>query len=119
MPTMRGPETLKTTRARRLRRQATFEEKLLWFRLQNRQCGGHKLVRQEPIGAYIADFCCREHHLIIEVDGNQHAESARDAVRDTRLLSEGYRTLRFTNAQVRFEMESVLETILAALEGRI
>jgi very-short-patch-repair endonuclease len=116
---MRGPEKLKTSRARRLRREATFEEKLLWFRLQNRQCGGHKIIRQEPIGRYIADFCCRERQIVIEVDGSQHAESAKDAVRDAWLLSEGYRTLRFTNAQVRFEMESVLETILAALEGKL
>jgi very-short-patch-repair endonuclease len=116
---MRRPETLKTSRARRLRRESTFEEKLLWFRLQNRQCGGFKIIRQEPIGRYIADFCCRERHIIIEVDGNQHADNPRDAVRDAALLNEGYRTLRFTNAQVRFEMESVLETILAVLEGRI
>jgi len=115
---MRGPSDSTTARSRRLRREATFEEKLLWFRLQNRRCGGFKVVRQEPIGRYVADFCCREKHLVIEVDGGQHAESAGDARRDAALLALGYRTIRFTNREVRDEIESVAETILAALEGR-
>ena len=115
---MRGPAETATERARRLRRDATFEEKLLWFRLQNRRCGGFKFVRQEPIGRFIADFCCRERRLVVEVDGGQHAESASDARRDAALLALGYRTLRFSNREVRDEIESVCETILAVLEGR-
>ncbi|MGL5116413.1 MAG: endonuclease domain-containing protein [Beijerinckiaceae bacterium] len=116
---MRGPDEAVTERARRLRRQATFEEKLLWFRLQNRRCGGFKFVRQEPIGRYIADFCCREMRLVVEADGGQHADNPADVRRDAALLAEGYRTLRFTNQEIREELESVTETILAVLEGRV
>jgi very-short-patch-repair endonuclease len=116
---MRGAEAARTERARRLRRNATFEEQLLWFRLRNRQCGGWKIGRQEPIGPYVADFCCRERKLVIEADGGQHAESARDERRDAWLRSEGFDVVRFANQQVRLEIDSVLETILALLDGKL
>jgi very-short-patch-repair endonuclease len=79
---------------------------------------GYKFVRQEPIGPYIADFVCREHLIIVELDGSQHAESLHDAVRDTYLASIGYRVLRFWNAEVFAALESVLDTILATIEER-
>jgi very-short-patch-repair endonuclease len=49
--------------------------------------------------------------LIIEVDGGQHAESARDAVRDRYLRNEGYRLLRFWNNDVLSNIEGVLSVI--------
>jgi very-short-patch-repair endonuclease len=116
---MRSADSTRTEHARRLRRKATFEEQLLWFRLRNRQCGGWKIVRQEPIGPYVADFCCRERKLVIEVDGGQHAGSIRDAKRDAWLRSQGFNVVRVSNQQVRFELDSVLETILALLDGRL
>jgi very-short-patch-repair endonuclease len=116
---MRPASPSTTSRARTLRRQSTFEEKLIWFRLQNRRCGGHKFVRQEPIGRYYADFCCRDARLIVEVDGSQHAGSLRDETRDAALAELGYRTLRFPNHEVRGEIDAVLDTILAVLEGRL
>ncbi len=44
-----------TERARGLRREATFPERLLWSRLRNRQVGGAKLRRQHVIGQYVVD----------------------------------------------------------------
>lgn len=82
---------LKRDRARRLRREATGVERILWYKLNNRQLGGHKFVRQEPIGSYVADFLCREQRLIVELDGGQHAESSRDVLRDEFLTLNGYR----------------------------
>ena len=78
-------------------------------------------MRQEPIGPYFADFCCREEKLVIEIDGATHsteAELARDSSREAFLVSRGYRVLRFRNAEVHEEMDGVMETVLAALEGR-
>ena len=72
-------------------------------------------MRQEPIGPYICDFVCREQHLIVEVDGGQHADSAADVVRDRWLSAEGYRVLRFWNNDVLSNTEGVLITIDAAL----
>jgi very-short-patch-repair endonuclease len=68
------------------------------------------------IGAYVADFACRERKLVVEVDGGQHEENARDIVRDRFLLSEGYRVLRFWNTDVLQNREGVLLAILNALE---
>ena len=112
---MRGAREIKTGRARSLRRAATDTESALWYRLRSRRLGGHKFVRQEPIGPYIIDFICRESRLIIEVDGGQHADSQRDAVRDKWLVEHNYRVLRFWNNDVLLNMTGVLQTIATAL----
>ncbi len=115
---MRGTNRRKIGRARQLPRAQTDAERKLWYRISNRQMAGYKFVRQEPIGPYIADFVCREHRIIVELDGSQHAESLHDAVRDAYLASIGYRVLRFWNAEVFAALESVLDTILATIEER-
>ena len=115
---MRGPERPKTSRARTLRRDQTSAEAKLWAKLRNRQLAGAKVVRQKPIGSYFADFCCRESKLIIELDGATHstdAELRRDGVRTRALEGEGYRVLRFTNADVYEHIDAVCDTIFLAL----
>jgi very-short-patch-repair endonuclease len=112
---MRGADKRKTKRARTLRREETEAERKLWRRLSNRQLAGWKFVRQEPIGPYFADLACREARLVVELDGSQHAESERDQVRDAFLGARGYRVLRFWNHEVMQNLDSVLDTIFAAL----
>jgi len=112
---MREAKVSDTTRARRLRRDATDAETALWHRLRARALAGHKFVRQEPIGPYTVDLVCRERRLIIEVDGGQHAECSRDGARDRWLADRNYRVLRFWNNDVLTNIEGVLETIGAAL----
>jgi very-short-patch-repair endonuclease len=92
---MRGPSRKTAGRVRRLRRNATDAEMKIWFAVRDRRLAGFKFVRQEPIGPYVADFVCREARLIIELDGGQHNESEQDQRRDSFLISEGYRILRF------------------------
>jgi very-short-patch-repair endonuclease len=60
-------------RAKRLRRNQTDAERVLWFQLRGRRLRGLKFKHQVPIDRYIVDFCCEEARLIIEVDGGQHA----------------------------------------------
>ena len=115
---MRGAQIVKTGRARRLRRDSTDAELKLWNRLRSRAVNGWKFVRQEPIGPYIVDFVCRELHLVIEVDGGQHATDPRDAVRDEWLKGQGYDVLRFWNHDVLGNVDGVLEVIAQALEER-
>jgi very-short-patch-repair endonuclease len=112
---MRGRNENPIRIARQLRVNQTDAETVLWNRIRNRQIDGHKFVRQVPILGYICDFVCREQRLIIEVDGGQHNESATDAVRDHRLINEGYRVLRFWNNEVLGNTEGVLMTIQAEL----
>jgi very-short-patch-repair endonuclease len=116
---MRGADEFRTGRARRLRSASTDAESVLWYRLRSRRLNGHKFVRQEPVGPYIADFICRESRLVIEVDGGQHADNRRDVVRDKWLSEHNYRVLRFWNNDVSRNLVSVLDAIAAALvEGR-
>ena len=104
--------------ARRLRREQTDAERIIWHHLRTRQMRGAKFRRQHPIGPYFADFCSTERRLIIELDGAQHIERSReDEARSSFLKSEGYRVLRFWNAQVLEGIGEVLGAIDEVLSG--
>ena len=113
---MRGPNRSNAFRARSLRRKSTDAEMRIWFAVRDRRLAGFKFVRQEAIGPYVVDFVCRDHKIVVEVDGGQHAENMRDQVRDAYLKSEGYRVLRFWNSDVLNNLNGVLETILSSLK---
>ena len=73
--------------------------------------------RQHPIWRFIADFYCASARLIIEIDGDTHAEPGQleyDAARTNWLETRGYRVIRFTNAQVLNELGAVLIVIATA-----
>lgn len=108
-----------TGKARTLRRNETEAEYRLWSDLRNRLLNGYKFTRQVPLGPYVADFVCRERLLIIELDGSQHAGSQHDLFRTKWLNTNGYAVLRFWNHDVLQERRAVLDTIAAALEGRL
>lgn len=101
--------------ARRLRRDMTDAECLMWHHLRNRAFTGCKFRRQHPIGPYVADFACVEHRLVVELDGGQHVASARDAARDAWLERRGYQVLRFWNNDVFEALDAVLDSIFEAL----
>jgi very-short-patch-repair endonuclease len=102
--------------ARRLRRQQTDAERLLWFRLRDRRFGGWKFRRQFPIDRYIVDFFCSDAHLVIELDGGQHAvQTDADAARTKVFEAMGYLVSRFWNNDVMRNIEGVLEEIMVAL----
>ena len=112
-------EDVLEARARRLRRNMTDAERLLWRHLRNRQMHGHKFRRQVVIGRYIADFACIEARLIVEADGGQHGERTRyDENRTRWFQSRGYRVLRFWNHEILNSLPDVLNTIAMALEKR-
>ena len=104
--------------ARALRRRSTDAERKLWAQIRDRQLDGLKFKRQAPIGRYVADFVCPEHHLIVEVDGEQHGFDAnvrRDGERTAQLEAMGYVVLRFWNLDVLQNMDGVLTDILHQL----
>ena len=92
----------------------TDAEHRLWSALRAHRLNGLSFRRQALVGRFIVDFVCHERRLVIEVDGGQHAENARDAERDRWLTSKGYRVLRFWNHDVLRNRLGVLETIVAA-----
>jgi very-short-patch-repair endonuclease len=100
--------------ARGLRRAPTRAEAVFWQAVRGRRFANLKFKRQMAIGPFVADFCCFEHRLIVELDGEPHATEearSRDARRDAFLRSEGYRVLRFANERVLGNLEFVLREI--------
>ncbi|WP_446644018.1 endonuclease domain-containing protein [Xanthomonas citri pv. bilvae] len=71
--------TATRTHARALRTTMTDAERAVWRCLRSKQLHGLKFRRQHPIPPYIADFCCIERRLIIELDGSQHDASSDQA----------------------------------------
>jgi very-short-patch-repair endonuclease len=107
-------------RARELRNAMTEPEVILWSRLKRLRSKGFHIRRQVPFRGYYLDFACLDRRLVIEVDGAHHgeeAQAAHDAVRDRVLEREGFRVLRFWNSAVRQNLEGVMYSITAALEG--
>ena len=106
--------TKQRTRARKLRRDMTDAERIIWNAIRAHRMHGMSFRRQTPIGPFIVDFVCHATWLIIEIDGGQHTEDKnmkRDAQRDAFLASKGYRILRFNNHEVMTNRNGVPETI--------
>jgi very-short-patch-repair endonuclease len=115
------PDRLTRT-ARLLRRHQTEDERRLWARLRDRRLNGLKFRRQAPCGPYIADFLCEAARLIVELDGSHHAEPAAveaDLARTRDLKALGYKVFRVWNADLKTNMDGVLDQIVALAEGRI
>ena len=104
-------------RARELRKDMTYAEKRLWQFLRCGQLDGAHFRKQHAVDTYIVDFFCAKSKLVIEVDGDSHAEQMEHDAARTQWLSEQhhYRVLRFTNDEVLTNIEAVIETIRMAL----
>ncbi len=98
--------------ARQMRRNPTLAEAELWKHLRARKLYGIKFRRQHPFFSFILDFYCKEYKLIIEIDGDSHANRfVHDMLRDQRFQQEGYTILRFTNEDVLYSIQTVLKKI--------
>ena len=75
---------------------------------------GTVFKRQHIIDNYIADFISLRQKLIIEVDGGYHSlpdQLISDEERTEILNYWGYRLIRFTNEEVLFDIDKVLEKV--------
>ena len=98
--------------ARRLRKNGTLSEVLLWRYLKGKQILGCDFDRQKPINNYIVDFFCNELMLAIEIDGCSHNEkSEEDRIRQAKLESLGIRFLRFHDSDIKKNIQGVLWVI--------
>ncbi|MEP7348864.1 MAG: DUF559 domain-containing protein [Sphingorhabdus sp.] len=103
-------------RARKLRKEMTFPEVLLWVQLQQHP-GGFKFRKQVPQHPYTLDFACLKARLCIEVDGEAHNrgdQPHKDAVRDRIMAERGFRTMRLAAYEVLKNMEGCLMAIIEA-----
>ncbi len=104
--------------ARQLRLQETEAEKRLWCRLRNNQLGV-KFRRQHPIYTYVVDFYCHSCGLVIEVDGLVHSTKEsefNDSVRTKAFTEFNIEVIRFTNYEVLFDIETVLDKIKTSIK---
>lgn len=99
--------------AKRLRQNPTDAEKVLWEYLKGNQLG-QPFRKQHIIGEFIADFVCLPAHLIVEADGGYHQlpeQQVDDETRTQWLNEQGFRVIRFTNEQILFDTDKVVEEI--------
>ena len=102
-------------RARHLRRNMTKAETVLWVEVRKLGLG---VRRQAPINRFIVDFVHHRSAVVIELDGGVHDDQAAqlyDLDRTAWLESQGYRVLRFQNADVLADAQGIAQVIAAAI----
>ena len=112
-------ETLRA--AHILRRSMTKAEAVLWKKLRDRNVFSIKFRRQHPVYNFIVDFYSHEYKLVIEVDGEIHNDeiaSRYDLGRTEVLNNFGLKVIRFTNNQILYSLDSVIEKIQREIATR-
>ncbi len=102
---------------KKLRKDSTPQEILVWARLRNNNIG-FKFKRQYSVGGYIIDFYCPSKRLGVEIDGSQHLENKEyDAIR-TKLFNDlKIKIVRFWNNEVNKNIDSVIQKIITELNS--
>ncbi|HBH45957.1 MAG: hypothetical protein A2445_00740 [Candidatus Jacksonbacteria bacterium RIFOXYC2_FULL_44_29] len=98
--------------ARKLRRAGNLSEILLWKELKQDKLG-YRFLRQRPIDRYIVDFYCHSLGLVIEIDGatSHDYKFEDDNIRQKKLESLGMKVLRFSDSDVRYNLDGVVSVI--------
>ena len=105
-------------RARQLRREAPEPERRL-LRALRETFPSLKWRHQAPVGPFYADILCFSEKLVVEVDGDTHAETNEyDAARMRFIEREGYRVLRFANNDVLQNLDGVIAAISLSFQER-
>jgi very-short-patch-repair endonuclease len=106
-----------TSLARQNRSNPTKAESKIWKEvLRMRQFAEYKFLRQKPVGGYIVDFYCSELRLVIEIDGDSHAETVEYDEERTKLLNSlGLHVIRYTNDDVLQNIEGVYDDLHKAI----
>ena len=98
--------------ARRMRRDLSLPEKLLWVRLRG---GEIRFRRQHPVGAYVLDVYCPARKLAIEVVGAAHDFGDRPQRDDRRvewLRGQGIDLLRIPATEVLNDPDTIADAII-------
>ena len=105
-------------RARELRRDGRLAERKCWELLRAHRLRGIKFRRQHPIGRYFADFACPAKMLIIEIDGDHHADRIEaDARRTADLQRAGWKVIRFAANKVVRNPEGIWVAIQLEIDA--
>lgn len=105
---------------RRLRKNQTKEEKILWEFLRKRRLNGHKFLRQYPLfydksmydqRFFVVDFYCPRLKKAIELDGKIHDyQKDRDEWRDEIIKSQGIIVIRIKNEEL-INIENLIDKL--------
>ena len=101
--------------AKKLRREMSLPEVLLWQRLKTRP-NGLKFRKQRDAGKYLLDSYCHEVRLIVEVDGIAHDigdRPERDEERDAEFTAKGFQVVRIPATDVWRDPDEAAEAIAA------
>jgi len=98
-------------RARDARRSPTEAQKALWAQLTGSRLGGVKFSRMTIVGSVIVDFAAPSRWIAVLISP-EGASAEVDALQDKKLTAVGIRVLRFPEAQVLEDIDSVVKTIL-------
>ena len=112
--------TEEKAKRRKLRKDMTKAEKILWERLRRRQIKGKRFLRQFSVGKYVIDFYCQELKLVIEVDGEVHYSNEQmeyDRFRQTEIENFRIRFLRFDNNEIFTSIDTVIMKIVDMIEA--
>ena len=92
-------------------------EVLLWNQIKSKKLHDYQFLRQKPLDKYIVDFFCYELMLAIEIDGESHINKIEeDQIRHQRLESLGIHFIRFSDHDVKNNMDGVLKRIESWVE---
>ena len=95
------------------RMNMTDSESVFWSLVKGNALG-QRCLRQHIIGDYIVDFLFRKSKLVVEIDGGYHTTEEQqelDVIRTEWLEGQGYHVIRFSNEQVLFDTEMVMERV--------
>jgi len=92
---------------RRLRKNTTAFEKIIWTYLRRKQILNERFLRQFSIEYFVLDFYCPRLRLAIEIDGSSHFIT-QDAIdydmeRQKYIEKLGIEFLRFRNEEVFYD----------------
>ncbi len=99
---------------RRLRKEQTFTEKIIWRYLKDRNFLGCKFRRQYSIDRYVIDFYCPELKLAVEIDGGVHDlenVKEKDEIRENYLKDFGVTFVRIKNDEFFGNAEKAFKKI--------
>ncbi|MBI3005630.1 MAG: endonuclease domain-containing protein [Ignavibacteriales bacterium] len=110
--------TKEKNKRRFLRKSMPEAEIILWSKLKGKQLGGYKFRRQVSVGRFVIDFYCPSKKIAVEIDGDSHFTNdglRKDVERQQWVEQFGVRFLRFTNDEIRRNLDGVLLAIEQAL----
>lgn len=97
---------------RKLRKNPTYTEKVLWLSLRKKQIHSVRFLRQYSINHFVIDFYAPQIKLAIEVDGASHfGNEDYDAERQKYIEDLGIQVIRFSDDIIMGNTNKVIEEI--------